>query len=342
MVMINSNFIKVMFPHPPGAGGPGSFQVRFENQIKAKGNVILYKGDNTKPDLIFVVGGTKRLFWLLRMKMRGIPIIYRLDGIGWLHKKTKTNLKYYWTAEFRNASSKAIHAFLATKIVYQSQFVKDWWDKSGWRIRKNTTIIHNGVSIPDKKIIENTLKKRSLKRLVVLEGVIDYTPYALRLLNELALTLPDDIYIELYGKFVDKNAQNKLNQRLDYKGFLKREEVYQVLMGSVYLSLDIHPACPNTVAEALACGAPVVAFNTGSLPELVDETCGRIVPYGSNPWDLEYPDVKSLKQGIIEVFKDYNRYSNAAFNKANDDYSLQMMFERYKTSVKEVLSKSIK
>jgi glycosyltransferase involved in cell wall biosynthesis len=329
-----------MFPHPPGAGGPGSFQVRFQNQLKAQGDAILYKGDKAKPDLIFVVGGTKRLFWLLKMKLKGIPIIYRLDGIGWLHKRTKVNLKYYCTAELRNASSKAIHAFLATKIVYQSQFVKDWWDKSGWRVRKNTTIIHNGVSIPNKKIIKNTLRGNSIKRLVVLEGVIDYTPYALRLLNELATTLADDIQIEIYGKFGDENTRNKLHQRLDYKGFVKREDVYNVLMGSVYLSLDINPACPNTVAEALACGAPVIAFNTGSLPELVDITCGKVVPYGSNPWDLEYPDVKSLMQGIIEVFNDYNRYSNAAFIKANDNYSLQMMFEKYKASIQETLLSS--
>jgi len=48
--------------------------------------------------------------------------------------------------------SKCIHAFLADKIVYQSRFVQDWWDKKGWSVRKNTSIVHNGVVIPDKKM----------------------------------------------------------------------------------------------------------------------------------------------------------------------------------------------
>lgn len=319
----------ILFPHPPGAGGPGSFQTRFEQELKTKGHHVVYKGSCIHPDLIMVVGGTRKLLWLWQMKLKGIPVIYRLDGIGWLHKKRKTSLKYYWTAEFRNALSKAIHGFLATKIVYQSQFVKDWWDKSGWRKRKNYTIIHNGVAIPEEHLIREVVRKRKVNRLVILEGVIDYTPYAIDLLNDLAEKLPKDIQIELYGKFEHLDAQEKLHRRLLHKGFLKRDEVYEVFMGSVYLSLDIHPACPNTVAEALACGAPVVAFDTGSLSELVDETCGQIVDYGSDPWELGYPDADNLVSGILEIFSDYITYSNNAYKKAKQKYELKQMNLKY-------------
>lgn len=36
--------------------------------------------------------------------------------------------------------------------------------------------------------------------------------------------------------------------------------------------------CPNVVVEALACGRPVVTTNVGGIPELVDESCGIMVP----------------------------------------------------------------
>ena len=36
--------------------------------------------------------------------------------------------------------------------------------------------------------------------------------------------------------------------------------------------------CPNVVLEALAAGRPVVATNVGGIPELMDDTCGRLIP----------------------------------------------------------------
>jgi teichuronic acid biosynthesis glycosyltransferase TuaC len=36
--------------------------------------------------------------------------------------------------------------------------------------------------------------------------------------------------------------------------------------------------CPNVLVEALACGRPVVAAHVGGIPELVDDSCGILVP----------------------------------------------------------------
>jgi teichuronic acid biosynthesis glycosyltransferase TuaC len=58
--------------------------------------------------------------------------------------------------------------------------------------------------------------------------------------------------------------------------------------------------CPNVVIEALSAGRPVVASRVGGIPELMNETCGRLIPAHdavalsrgldevlSQPWDAE-------------------------------------------------------
>ena len=82
------------------------------------------------------------------------------------------------------------------------------------------------------------------------------------------------------------------------------------LMRSSHLlfSAEINPPCPNSVIEALACGLPVVGFDTGSLRELIGDNAGRLAPYGGNPWKLEPPDVPALAKAAVEVLENQERF----------------------------------
>ncbi len=92
---------------------------------------------------------------------------------------------------------------------------------------------------------------------------------------------------------------------------------------------DINAACPNAVIEALACGTPVLAFDTGALPELVTGDAGGVVPYGGDPWQLDPPDVDALAEAAVEVLLNQDRFRPAARARAEAAFGLDKMVEGY-------------
>jgi glycosyltransferase involved in cell wall biosynthesis len=97
----------------------------------------------------------------------------------------------------------------------------------------------------------------------------------------------------------------------------------------ILFSVDLHPACPNSVIEALACGLPVVAFDTGAMKELVLGDSGRIVPYGSNAWNIEKPDVPALADAAVEILHDQPRFHRSARAHAESALGLDKMVNEY-------------
>jgi len=82
---------------------------------------------------------------------------------------------------------------------------------------------------------------------------------------------------------------------------------------------------PNTVMESLSCGIPVVGFDTGGIPEMVDHLHnGYIVPQ---------KDSKGLAEGIKWVLENENRYKKLCANaraKAEKSYSYKVISNKYR------------
>ena len=86
-------------------------------EMGRRGWEFVYPEDRGVPDAVLVVGGTKRLFWLYKMRRAGVPIIYRLDGLSWLHKKKRVGLRAWLLGELRNVLMNVIRSYLATAVV---------------------------------------------------------------------------------------------------------------------------------------------------------------------------------------------------------------------------------
>lgn len=324
-----SEELRIVFPHKAGSGGPASFQKRIIEKLLEGGCAIHYHGDNAKIDVVFVVGSTSKLWWLMKMKWKGAKILYRLDGINWLHnvKGSRWKFKERAKAEIINLMCKIIHALLADFVVYQSNFVKEWWDRESWIDRKrNFAIINNGISLSQFSPRHTTSKGLSL---LCLEGFLDYSPYAISLLNDIEEKLGDSIKLKVYGAIKSKEEMLKLSKTINYLGVVKFDQVSEIYKDCIYLSLDVNAACPNTVIEAMASGVPVVGFDTGALSELVDEESGIIVDYGSDPWKFGYPDVDLLVEAILKVRENWSFYSANARASAEKRFDINRIAANY-------------
>lgn len=327
MAELMKNRMIIGFPHRPGFGGPGSFQTRLEKELKNLGHKIVYSNSEENPDVILIVGGTRKIGWLWRCKKKNIPIVYRLDGINWLHKKRgakQRTLSNWIRSEGINLLYRFVHAFLTDHIIYQSEFVRSWWDRSGWKKQRNYSVIGNGVDL-ESFFPASTNENVSV---ICLEGTLDYSPFAIEVINELNKQLVGYSF-KVYGGFSGKDAREKLDSNVQYCGVIRSEELPRIYANSIYVSLDINAACPNTVIEALACGAPVVAFDTGSLRELVSGMAGEIVPYGEDIWSILQPDVDSLVEAIKKVYNSYEEYSLAARELAEERYQMDTVVAKY-------------
>lgn len=100
----------------------------------------------------------------------------------------------------------------------------------------------------------------------------------------------------------------------------------------IFIAPSVQDNLPNTVMESLACGTPVVAFDVGGMPDMVEHTKNG---YLAKPFDTE-----DLAKGIEWILEDSERnekLSEAAREKAVREYSLETQANCYLKLYEELL-----
>jgi glycosyltransferase involved in cell wall biosynthesis len=101
----------------------------------------------------------------------------------------------------------------------------------------------------------------------------------------------------------------------------KLSELYS--LADVFVTPAIEDNLPNTVMEALACGTPVVAFNTGGLPDMVDHL--------HNGYLAEYRSAVDFAAGISFVLNNAGNDSLSvnARNKVLQNFTNDVVAAKY-------------
>jgi glycosyltransferase involved in cell wall biosynthesis len=327
-----------MLPRARGVGGMVSFQAKLESGLAQRGIRVTYAVEQDHCDSVLVVGGTRQFRLLERLQRAGIPVLQRLDGINWIHRRRKTGLRHYLRAEIANWMLSTIRARWSSGIIYQSDFVVDWWEAKYGVTRVPKWVVHNGVDLDRDTPDGPHERPQDRIRVLMVEGSLagGYElglEHAIVFCEHLAVYIEKPVELMIVGSAEEhtrREAAERTALPLNWVGRVPAEQI-PVLDRSAHLffAADIHPACPNAVIEALACGLPVVAFDTGALSELVVEGSGQLVAYGSDPWKLEQPDFEALARAAVVVVRDQSGYRARARAHAEHNLGLDRMIEGY-------------
>ncbi len=340
-------------PQLAGVGGMVSFQHKLAAGLAARGIEVSFDPNDPNLAAVLIIGGTRQLLALHRARRRGIPIIQRLDGMNWVHRIRRTGVRHFLRAEYGNLLLRYIRRRLASRIVYQSEFSRRWWQRQAGATTVPNTVIYNGVDLSSYHPQGPQQPPGDRYRILLVEGsLMGGYEAGLEVAASLASGLagrigrPDarlenhPVELMVVGK-VAPEVQAGWTQRfsaisaqypvtVQWAGLVNRQDIPAIDRSAhVYYSADVNAACPNAVIEALACGLPVIAFDTGALPELVTGDSGRIVAYGADPWQLQAPDVGALVQAAEEVLWEQPVFRPAARARAETLFGLDQMVQAY-------------
>ncbi len=328
-----------LVPKLDGLGGMVSFQAKFIQGLEQRDirhTFDLSHHDNTA---ILVIGGTRQLLRLWLAKKRGVKIVQRLNGMNWLHKVRKTTIKAALRAEINNLILAFIRKYLADSIIYQSDFSQAWWEKVYKKIEHPIHVVYNGVDLDAYTPDGMESPPKDHYRILLVEGHLGLSDMqslenAIKLAQ--ALTSDHQLKVELIivGAVSDQVKANAHimapSLKVTWRGVVNRSEIPSINRAAhVLFSADINAACPNSVIEALACGLPVLAFDTGALAEIVKQGAGEVVPYGADHWQLEAPAIPPLAEACIKILENNPKYRNQARIWAEETFGLETMVDAY-------------
>ncbi len=319
-----------------------SFQSRLAQGLTERGVEVSTDLNDSPYEAILVIGGTRQLTGLWRAKRKGIRIVQRLDGMNWLHRLRKTGIRHFLRAEYGNLLLTVIRQRIANRIVYQSEFSKEWWERARGPTPIPNSVVHNGVDLAMYSPTGAGQRPENRYRILMVEGsLMGGYEMGLEVGLKLAERLNDahshisgrEVELMIVGR-VDPSTKARWDRRaqvqLTWSGTVHADQIPSIDRSAhILFSADLNPACPNSVIEALACGLPVLAFDTGALSELVSEEAGRIVPYGGDPWKLAPPDVEALSIAGLEILTDQQRFRIGARAQAETAFGLERMVTSY-------------
>ena len=151
---------------------------------------------------------------------------------------------------------------------------------------------------------------------------------------QLSVLLPDNFQIVLIG------LSNKQLKQVDKKiiGISRTENIAQLVdfynLADVFVNPTYQDNFPTTNLEALACGTPVITYNTGGSPEAIDTNTGFVVEKG---------DIQGIYDAIMKISElKSDFYIDNCRKRAVEYFDNTKTFAQYVRIFEDMFQKSVK
>lgn len=150
-------------------------------------------------------------------------------------------------------------------------------------------------------------------------------------LEQIVEKLNDSISLVLVGCTDDTVIDSKYVVKMGY--ITDRAELAEIYSSAdVFVNLTWEDSLPTVNIEALACGTPVISYDSGGSPEIMDEKTGIVVPQGAG---------EAVWSAICKVKSEGRQtYSAACRERAETYYDKNKQYELYLNLYQSICARS--
>lgn len=206
-------------------------------------------------------------------------------------------------------------------IVTPSKWLKQYTENSFFKKYK-IKVINNGIDLNKFKYKNSDFRKNiNCDNKIILLGVaLDWGERkGLDVFIKLSNDLPDNYQIVLVGttKKIDKFLPKNI---ISIHKTSNQEELVKIYSAAdLFINPTREDTFPTVNIEAISCGLPVITFNTGGSPEIIDKNCGIVV---------EKDNYTALKSAILKEANRKKKSFNSCIKRAKK-YDMKDKFKEY-------------
>ena len=230
----------------------------------------------------------------------------------------------YWVDRSEKNYKKKKKLFTSIKqltLVTPSQWLADLVKQSFLK-DYNVQVINNGIDLSVFRPTESDFRKNyGLEDKYIILGVAAFwgKRKGFDVFWELAKRLDDKYRIVLVGVNEEQSCELPAHI-IGIKQTSNKTELSQIYTeADVFANPTREDNFPTVNIESLACGTPVVTFNTGGSPEIIDETCGSVT---------DCDDIDAFEKEIRRICED-KPYSQEDCLKRAKKFDMNDKFEEY-------------